>query len=629
MYGGRGIARYVADQAAAVEAAAPELVRAFLLNPRYTMPAGGGAAAWPTERVRWARRLDPDLLRGPLVYHVMSPFEMAVPTAEVWPLRGAPDRACSWWSTLFDLIPLIFPTATWPSRRPRARFLARGASACGRRTRAGDVARPPPRRDGLLRPARAHHRDRRRVSTRSSGRRRARRTRSARSCAPATRSLREGTCSTRAAIEFRKNIERLIEAYGAMRAALRARHQLVITCKVLPDERARLDAGGGRGGAAEGEILITGYVPDSELAALYRLTRLFVFPSFYEGFGLPMPRRCRAGRPWSPPRSPRCRSSSASRRRCLPTRATRRRSPTSSCAGRPTRVPRSLRAGRRAPGSASPGGARRRPHSRPTGAPASAAPRAAHRPAARDRDALPAQSCRHGRVLQREPDVVTSGRLVRRRPASSRRARRLRERRSSSRTRLSAPRRSSAATSWSALRRIVYCMGNSGQPRVRAARRCDRCRATSSPTTCAWRASTSGAPAAAAPRWPSACRRVLTGGGSPELEGAARAADEGPSASASGCSASVSASADRRAGALALAPATSCGLEAEGRRRAGRRASRLPFGFPTPPPGRAGWTPGLRTSDGLLRPGGRGARGSTALVARDARRCWSATRAPR
>lgn len=35
-------------------------------------------------------------------------------------------------------------------------------------------------------------------------------------------------------------------------------------------------------------IVFTGYVSDKELSALYRQASLFVFPSFYEGFGLPL-----------------------------------------------------------------------------------------------------------------------------------------------------------------------------------------------------------------------------------------------------------------------------------------------------------------------------------------------------
>jgi len=34
-------------------------------------------------------------------------------------------------------------------------------------------------------------------------------------------------------------------------------------------------------------VVLTGYVPDEDLAGLYRLARVFVYPSLYEGFGIP------------------------------------------------------------------------------------------------------------------------------------------------------------------------------------------------------------------------------------------------------------------------------------------------------------------------------------------------------
>jgi glycosyltransferase involved in cell wall biosynthesis len=36
-----------------------------------------------------------------------------------------------------------------------------------------------------------------------------------------------------------------------------------------------------------GDVVFLGYVPETDLPALYSLARLFVFPSLYEGFGLP------------------------------------------------------------------------------------------------------------------------------------------------------------------------------------------------------------------------------------------------------------------------------------------------------------------------------------------------------
>ncbi|WP_240407236.1 glycosyltransferase family 4 protein [Gracilibacillus halophilus] len=38
----------------------------------------------------------------------------------------------------------------------------------------------------------------------------------------------------------------------------------------------------------ENQVIFTGYVPEKELKSLYSLTEYFVFPSIYEGFGLPL-----------------------------------------------------------------------------------------------------------------------------------------------------------------------------------------------------------------------------------------------------------------------------------------------------------------------------------------------------
>jgi len=85
-------------------------------------------------------------------------------------------------------------------------------------------------------------------------------------------------------INARKNLSRLLEAY----ARLRERHP-----------RLRLVIGGKRQWQA-GEIMatfarlalgdavcFTGYVEDADLPALYSAAEVFVFPSLYEGFGLP------------------------------------------------------------------------------------------------------------------------------------------------------------------------------------------------------------------------------------------------------------------------------------------------------------------------------------------------------
>jgi glycosyltransferase involved in cell wall biosynthesis len=96
-------------------------------------------------------------------------------------------------------------------------------------------------------------------------------------------------------IDYRKNIEGLIDAYAALPGDMRAAHQLAIVCSVTPDQRAILVDRARRAGLADGDVLLTGYVSDDELVALYNFCKLFVFPSWHEGFGLPVLEAMRCG----------------------------------------------------------------------------------------------------------------------------------------------------------------------------------------------------------------------------------------------------------------------------------------------------------------------------------------------
>ncbi|MBA2325744.1 MAG: glycosyltransferase family 4 protein, partial [Actinobacteria bacterium] len=85
-----------------------------------------------------------------------------------------------------------------------------------------------------------------------------------------------------------KNTETLIEAWSELDGAVRREHQLVIAC-TLPDEgREAWRELARRRGIGDDEIVLTGFVEDEVLRALYRAAALFVLPSHYEGFGLPV-----------------------------------------------------------------------------------------------------------------------------------------------------------------------------------------------------------------------------------------------------------------------------------------------------------------------------------------------------
>lgn len=86
------------------------------------------------------------------------------------------------------------------------------------------------------------------------------------------------------ALQPRKNLETLLEAFARLRLGGLSHHLVVVGRKVWKSEGIfqRLDELG-LGDA----VLLTGYVDDADLPALYAGASCFVFPSIYEGFGLP------------------------------------------------------------------------------------------------------------------------------------------------------------------------------------------------------------------------------------------------------------------------------------------------------------------------------------------------------
>jgi glycosyltransferase involved in cell wall biosynthesis len=80
----------------------------------------------------------------------------------------------------------------------------------------------------------------------------------------------------------RKNLGRVISAYERVRERLGSEHELV----VVGASSFHFSGNGETSGNVEG-VRMLGYVSDDDLAALYSGARVFVFPSLYEGFGLP------------------------------------------------------------------------------------------------------------------------------------------------------------------------------------------------------------------------------------------------------------------------------------------------------------------------------------------------------
>ncbi|CAI3788157.1 D-inositol-3-phosphate glycosyltransferase [Pseudomonas sp. MM227] len=88
-------------------------------------------------------------------------------------------------------------------------------------------------------------------------------------------------------IDHRKNIEGLIAAFAGLAKNIRDDHQLAIVCSVQPHDKARLLELAKKSGLKNGDLVLTGFVSEEDLVALYNLCHAFVFPSWHEGFGLP------------------------------------------------------------------------------------------------------------------------------------------------------------------------------------------------------------------------------------------------------------------------------------------------------------------------------------------------------
>jgi glycosyltransferase involved in cell wall biosynthesis len=98
-------------------------------------------------------------------------------------------------------------------------------------------------------------------------------------------------------IDHRKNIEGLIRAFSKLPEVLRNDYQLAVVCSVQPESRRMLEELAAQAGLSKGDVVLTGFVPEDDLLALYNLCSLFVFPSWHEGFGLPALEAMRCGAP--------------------------------------------------------------------------------------------------------------------------------------------------------------------------------------------------------------------------------------------------------------------------------------------------------------------------------------------
>jgi glycosyltransferase involved in cell wall biosynthesis len=97
--------------------------------------------------------------------------------------------------------------------------------------------------------------------------------------------------------DHRKNLRGAIAGFAALPAPVRATTQLLIVCSLSASTRHALQEQARRLGLGADEVILPGYLAEDELVALYRLCDAFVFPSLYEGLGLPVLEAMACGAP--------------------------------------------------------------------------------------------------------------------------------------------------------------------------------------------------------------------------------------------------------------------------------------------------------------------------------------------
>lgn len=96
--------------------------------------------------------------------------------------------------------------------------------------------------------------------------------------------------------DWRKNIEGLIESFARLPQTIRSEYLLVIACS-LSDSEIKQYRGVAAKCGMDKAVILTNFVSQQELVALYTLCSVFVFPSLYEGFGLPIAEAMCCGAP--------------------------------------------------------------------------------------------------------------------------------------------------------------------------------------------------------------------------------------------------------------------------------------------------------------------------------------------
>ena len=100
--------------------------------------------------------------------------------------------------------------------------------------------------------------------------------------------LREKFILCAAGVDARKNASAALDAFLSLSRDDRRDTQFVLLAPLSDDEREKLSTRVARAGLAADDVKFISRVDDGDLAFLYAQAELFLFPSLYEGFGLPV-----------------------------------------------------------------------------------------------------------------------------------------------------------------------------------------------------------------------------------------------------------------------------------------------------------------------------------------------------
>jgi glycosyltransferase involved in cell wall biosynthesis len=287
-HGERGIARLISQLALAAERNHPSLIDHYVIHPHLPLPASLLPLV-ETGKVVRSDQFAPDPFRGG-TFLAGSIIELEADLATVLPHWA---RGSTWTklAILYDLIPLKFPDAYLTEPDLRSAYFDRVAAyglfdgvlpiSITSRDDASELLHIPRGRQSVIY---AGVDDRFRPAKPGKG-------------FPPIEGLRPGYVLFPTGIDWRKNVDRTLEAYAALDGDLRGLHQLVLACRLEPWVEEDLRQRAQRLGLESDQLVLPGYLPDDHLIGLNQHALVTIFPSLYEGFGLPALEAMRCGVP--------------------------------------------------------------------------------------------------------------------------------------------------------------------------------------------------------------------------------------------------------------------------------------------------------------------------------------------